>query len=253
LLPSIATIVVAGDVDPADLARQFNDRLPSVPAGKSTGLAPLPPFLEARRRLILLDRPGAAQAVVRVGHLGVTRSEPGFEHILILNQILGGQFSSRLNAKLREERGFTYGARSHFDCRRQPGPFSITSSIQVDRLAAALTDLRDEVIAITDDKPPTQAELDSARRALIEGHARHFETPSALVNRCANLVIHDLPVEHEAGFADRLLSIDLKTLSAEARRHINPEALIFIVVADADVVADGLEQLDWAPLEIIEG
>ena len=76
---------------------------------------------------------------------GARSVRPRFRASLVLNQILGGQFTSRLNTKLREERGFTYGVRSHFDCRRQPGPFSITTSVQADRLADALDDIHDEL------------------------------------------------------------------------------------------------------------
>ncbi len=171
---------------------------------------------------------------------------------MLLNQILGGQFSSRLNAKLREERGFTYGVRSHFDLRRQPGPFSITTSVQADRLGDALLDLHDELEAIIDRRPPTQTELENARRALIEGHARHFETPSALVNRYANLLIHDLPLEHEIGYAERLAAVDLASLTEQAREHLHPDALQVIVVADAADVMTDLERLGWGEIERID-
>lgn len=201
----------------------------------------------------MLDRPGAPQAVVRAGHLGLARSDADFDHIGVLNQILGGQFSSRLNAKLREERGLTYGIRSHFDCRGQPGPFSITTSVQADRLALALEDIHHELEALTGGRPPTQIELDNARRALVLGQARHFETPAALVNRCAGLVIHGLPVDHEAGFADRLASIDLDSLTARASQRIHPESLVVIVVADAELVVENLKRLEWASLERMEG
>ena len=176
--------------------------------------------------------------------------KPAFEHVLILNQILGGQFSSRLNAKLREERGFTYGVRSHFDCRRQPGPFSITTSVQADRLADALDDIHDELEALTGDRPPTQIELDNARRALVEGHARHFETPSALVNRCANLVIHGLPVDHEAGFADRLAAVDLESLAAAGSATISiPTPWSRSSSPTPTLVIDDLKRLEWADVE----
>jgi zinc protease len=249
MLAGAATIVVAGDVDPEALAVLMNDRLPPTwkasPEVSTTAI----PVRGSSRRLLLLDRPGAPQAVVRAGHLGLARSDPAFEHVQILNQILGGQFSSRLNAKLREERGFTYGVRSHFDCRRQPGPFSITTSVQADRLADALGDLEDELKALTGNRPPTQIEVDNARRALVEGHSRHFETPSALVNRCANLVIHGLPVDHEAGFADRLAAVDVESVTAQAHRLIHPDSLVTIVVADADLVIEDLRKFDEAALE----
>jgi predicted Zn-dependent peptidase len=253
LVSAAATIVVAGDVDPRALADAFNERLPSLKNPNAPVVAAEPPVRGSRKRLLLIDRPGAPQAVVRAGHLGVARSVPRFEHVMVLNQILGGQFSSRLNAKLREERGFTYGVRSHFDFRNQPGPFSITTSVQADRLAEALGDIHNELEAIVGGRPPTQLELDNARRALVEGQARHFETPSALVNRFANLVVHGLPVDHEAGLADRLRAIELDSLTAQAREHFHPDCLVAIVVADAADVIDDLKKLDWAAVEPIDG
>jgi zinc protease len=249
LLSTDATIVVAGDVDPEELAGELNKRLPSSRTPAPALATINGPARRSGRRLILLDRPGAAQAVVRAGHLGLARSEADFDHVGVLNQILGGQFSSRLNAKLREERGLTYGIRSHFDCRSQPGPFSITTSVQADRLAEALDDIHHELEALTGGRPPTQIELDNARRALVEGQARHFETPASLVNRCAGLVIHGLPVDHEAGFADRLASIDLDSLTATAGQRIYPDSLTVIVVADADLVVENLKRLEWASVE----
>jgi predicted Zn-dependent peptidase len=251
LVPGRAAIVVAGDVDPDALATEFDRRLASW-----TGPAvSLPAIADAERsqspRLLLLDRPGAAQAVVRLGHAGLTRTDPAFEHALILNQILGGQFTSRLNAKLREERGLTYGVRSQFDCRRGAGPFTIGAAVQADRIAQALDELYHEVSALMSSRPPTQVELDDARRAIVEGHARQFETPAALVNRFANLIIFDLPADYECGLADRLARIDLDALVAAGERLIHPQSLAAVVVADADATTEDLKKIEWAALERI--
>ncbi len=200
----------------------------------------------------MLDRPGAPQAVVRAGHVGIPRLDPEFDRTLLFNQILGGQFTSRLNTKLREERGFTYGARSSFECRRSAGPFSISASFQSDRLAEALDDIRHELAAFVTGRPPTQEELDDARRALVEGQPRYFETPSALVSRYANLLIHGLPADHEAGFAERIGRIDRESLVDSARAVIHPDALVVVVVADAGKVMGSLKRLDWAEPVLIE-
>ncbi len=202
--------------------------------------------------MILLDRPGAAQAAVRVGHLGLARLDPDYHESLILNHILGGQFTSRLNAKLREEKGFTYGVRSQFDCRRGAGPFSVSASVQTDRVAEALVDLRREVVALLEDRPPTPSELADARRALIEGQARLFETPSSLVSRYASLYVHGLPPDHHTHFADRLEFVSLDSLARVASRLLHPEALVVVVVADASRVLEPLRRLEWADVEIIE-
>ena len=244
--------MVAGDVDPHELARALERQLadwvgPPVerPVIPDRALPRLP-------RIILLNRPGAAQAVLRVGHLGIARDDPDFETATMVNQILGGQFTSRLNEKLREEKGYTYGVRSHFDCRLGRGPFSITTSVQSDKVALALDDIYQELVELRGGRPPTQAELDNARRSLVEGQSRQFETPAALVNRYANLLIHRLPPDYYVNFPDRLSGIDLDDLNATLHRQIHPDALVAVVVADAGEVTEHLKRLDWAELEVMD-
>ncbi len=252
MAPTRAAIVVAGDVAPEALAEELDRRLSSW-RGPTTSLPQIPTAVRsAQPRILVLDRPGAPQAVVRAGHPGIDRRDPSFDGMLLFNQVLGGQFTSRLNCKLREERGFTYGVRSSFECRRGAGPFSISTSLQSDRLAEALEDLRHEVTAFVTGRPPTQDELDDARRALVEGQPRYFETPSALVSRFANLLIHGLPADYESQFPDRLHRLDRDAVIHAARTLIHPEALVLVVVASAAHVLESLKQLDWAEPEIIE-
>jgi len=252
LTPSNAALVVAGDIDPDAILEQLESRLgdwtgPSAEVSRPTAPAP-----KERPRILLLNRPDAPQAVVRVGHVGISRDDPDFESLMLFNQVLGGQFTSRLNETLRERRGFTYGVRSGFDCRRGRGPFTIAASLQADRLDDALQDLYDELRALLHHRPPTQAEIDDARRALIDGQARQFETPSALVNRYANVFIQGLPINHPATFPERLSAVDLDSVVAAASRRITPSALVAVVVADAEQVQGPLEKLSWAEVELIE-
>ncbi len=250
LIKARPTVIVAGDVDPEELAQELDRRLTPWD-GRAEAVCELPELERSLApRLILLDRPGAALAVVRAGYLGIARSSPDFEHLLVANQILGGQFTSRLNESLREERGLTYGVRSSFDCRRKPGPFTVSTSVQTEKVGEALGQIRIELEAIAGGRPPTAQELDDARRSLIEGHPRQFDTPGGVVNRFAALVVHDLPVDHDSGFAQRLAAIDLQSLSDAARRHMVPGALVAVVIADAARVIEQLKGLDWCPLEL---
>ena len=254
LVSARPTIVVAGDVEPEALAAELTRVLLPWPGTEAAPPEPPESSRSTRARLLLLDRPGAAQAVLRAGYVGLARSSPDFDNVLILNQILGGQFTSRLNESLREQRGLTYGVRSSFDFRKRPGPFSAVGSFrsQTDKIGEAhLDQIRIELEAIAGSRPPTSPELDDARRSLCDGHPRHFDSPGALVNRFAGLVIHDLPVDHDAGFVDRIAQINLDSLAAAAARHIEPGALVAVVVADASRVGDQLEKLGWAPLEVI--
>ncbi len=250
--PHRAGIVVAGDFDPDDMTRRLDALLDG---WRSPDEPPRPASAADRRtgpRLILVDRPDATQAVARLGQVGTHRLDPAYPDLLLFNQILGGQFTSRLNAKLREEKGFTYGIRSSFDFRRGPGPFGISASLQADRLAEALEDIRRELMSLLDDRPPTLAELTDARRALIEGQARQFETPSALVSRFAGLFLYDLPPNHHAGFADRLEAVTLDSMREAARSAVRPEAMVAVVVADAETAGPGLDRLGWAEVERVD-
>jgi len=250
--PDRAAWVVAGDVDPDEVARLLDDRL----ADWDGQAAPGPDFPEApaagRSRLLLLHRPGAPQAVVRLGHAGIRRQHPDFINTLLFNQVLGGQFSSRLNETLRERKGYTYGIRSHFDCRRDGGLFAIAASLQADRLAEALDDIRNEVVALLDERPPTPRELDDARRSLIEGQARHFETPSALVARYAGLFLHELPPDEHRQFPGRLATVTVEAALEAGRRQVRPEELIVVVVADAELTRPSQERLGWAQVVCVE-
>jgi len=248
--PGRAAWVVAGDVDPAAIAEALDARLAGWSGAEAPAPAVRPPEFAGRPRILILDRPGAAQAAVRVGHVGLRRLDPDFTDAMVLNQILGGQFSSRLNARLREEKGFTYGVRSHFDFRRGAGPFSVSAAIQTDAVAEALDDLRAEVVALRGDRPPTAAEQDDARRSLIEGQARHYDTPSALVSRYAGLFVHGLPADHHALFPERLAAVTVDSLRSVADRHVRPESFVAVVVADASVVEDPLRRLGWAEVSV---
>jgi predicted Zn-dependent peptidase len=243
--PDRTTWIVSGDVDHEDVARRLE--------GMLAGWAPAPGAVPevprvarpGRTRLLLLDRPGAPQAVVRAGHVGLSRRDDDHDAVVLFNQVLGGQFSSRLNESLRERRGLTYGIRSHYDARRGPGPFAVTSSLQADRLAEALAVLREELVAFRDDRPPTAAELDDARRSLIEGQARHFETPAALVSRYGGLALHGLPTDEHRRYAERLGAVTPEAVREAARRHLDPDALTIVVVADAAAARPALESLGW--------
>jgi predicted Zn-dependent peptidase len=142
--------------------------------------------------------------------------------------------------------------RSSFDCRHGRGPFSIAASLQSDRLSEALEDVHHEVQALAGGRPPTQAEIDDARRSLVEGQARQFETPSALVSRYAGVFIHGLPIDHFATFPERIAAVTLDAVVAAMHRQIHPGALTAVVVADLAQVQEPLRRLDWAELEVVE-
>lgn len=245
--------IVAGDVDGDAVARLIEAHTPEG-LRQEVETQPRLDVLERRSesRMIVVDRPGAPQAVVRIGHVGIARSDPDYDSLLLWNQVLGGQFSSRLNETLREKKGYTYGIRSHFEARRDAGPFCIGASLQADRLADALRDLQAEVSALLNDRPPSALELDDARQAIIESQARQFETPGALVSRYASVFVHDLPVDEYVRLAERLISVDLDTVIQAGHAHVDPGRFVYVIVADAEQVTTQLQQLGWTSVEHLD-
>jgi len=247
--PAGSAWIVAGDVDPERIAALWNDRL-----ADWTGTAPAPerpgPAQEPRgRRLILVDRPGAPQAVLRVGQVGLSRSDDDYWDFYVLNHLFGGQFRSRLNVRLRGEKGVTYGARSQFEARRGAGPWVVSTSVQTDRAAEALEEIALEVEALGTDRPPTAAELEDARRSLLDGFPRRFETASDLISRYLGLFLHQRPIDEWRTAPERIAGVGLERLADVAARRLKAEALVAVVVADASEVRRSLEALDWAELE----
>ena len=246
-LPSGATIVIAGDATHDELValveRAFGSWLTQVETAAVAGVTdqPSPPST----RIALLHRPGAAQSELRLGHVSVARSHPDYVQLLVLNMVLGGQFVSRINMNLRENKGYTYGARTSFDARRGPGPFVIQASVQSDATADAIREALREVEEIRGTRPITADELDTGRAALTRGYARNFETAEQVARAAAQLAMHDLPDDYYDTFVPRVLAVDEHAATSAAHRHLQPERMLTVVVGDRDRVGPGLESLGF--------
>ncbi len=165
--PDQATLVIVGDVTAAEVVAELErvfagwtvavteppaERLAAPPAAKST-------------RILLLDKPGAAQSVIAVSQIGAARNSPDYYALSVMNTIFGGQFSSRLNLNLRETKGYTYGARTMFDWRiQQAGPFLATASVQTAVTAPALVEFLREFRGMAGSRPVSRQNWTSPRR-----------------------------------------------------------------------------------------
>lgn len=194
----------------------------------------------AGRRLVVVDRPGAVQSELRLGHIGLTRQTPDFHALLVLNTVLGGQFTSRLNMRLREERGFTYGARSVFDFRRQPGPFMVQAAVESSVTAAALADIVEEISAIRGSKPVSEKEIELARASLTRGYPRNFETAEQIARGFLQMALHDLPEDYFETFVPSVEAVDIDQVTRVATDHLRPSRLLTAIVGDWERVSEAV-------------
>jgi predicted Zn-dependent peptidase len=201
-------------------------------------------------RLALVHREGSAQSELRIGHAAVPRSTPDYHALIVLNMILGGQFVSRINLNLREDKGFTYGARTAFDFRRGRGPFILQVSVQTDATAEAIRESHAELTAIRGPRPATAEELTLARAALTRGYPRGFETAEQVARAAAQLALYGLPDDYFSQFVPRVSAVDSAEVTRVAREYLDPARLLTVVVGDREKIGASLARLDLGASEL---
>jgi zinc protease len=246
-----ATVLVVGEIDLDEAVR-----LATAGLGEWGGeAAQAPPITTARRtagrQVVLVDRPGAVQSEIRIGHLGVPRATPDYFDVIVMNAILGGAFSSRLNLNLRERNGFTYGVSSGFLMRRQPGPFLVSTAVQSEVTAAAVGEIFAELDRIRQDTP-TPAELSDARNYLAGTFPLALQTTSGVASRVAEIAAFDLPLDYFDDYRDRILSVSAEDVAAAAQRRVLPDEATLLIVGDAASIRTSIEELGLAEVVVVD-
>jgi len=158
--------------------------------------------------------------------------------------VLGGQFVSRINMNLREDKGYTYGVRTAFEFRRAPGPFVLHASLQADATAEAVREAIHEMRQIRGDRPITRHELELGRASLTRGYPRNFETADQISRGAAQLALYGLPDDYFTTFVPRVLALDEGAVTKVAAAHIDPARLLTVVVGDRDKLLPSLRALE---------
>jgi zinc protease len=177
--------------------------------------------------------------------VAVPRSTPDYPSLLLLNMVLGGQFVSRINMNLREDKGYTYGARTTFDFRRGPGPFQLQASVQTGATSAAIHEVVKEIEEIAASRPVTAAEMSLARAALTRGYPCNFETAEQIARSVAQLALYGLPDDYFERFVPTIAALELDALARVAETHLHPSRLVALVVGDRAVIEPTLGALPF--------
>ena len=250
--PSRATLVVVGDMSHDELQavaeRAFGGwtddetRDDTGPADGGASAAAFPSNVNGTR-LAVVPRDRATQSELRIGHLTTGRNTPDYPALLMLNAVLGGQFVSRVNLKLREEKGYTYGARTAFDWRRGISPFSLYASVHTAATADAIADSLHELESIRGGRPVEDREMSLAHAALTRGYPRSFETAQQVARALAQLVLYDLPDSYFEEFAPKVTAVTAEDVTRVARQHLDPARMVTLIVGDHHAIGDSLSAL----------
>ncbi|MCK6459871.1 MAG: insulinase family protein, partial [Planctomycetes bacterium] len=251
LRPEAATLVFAGDVkldEAKALAAKHFGGWKVLGKSMSEGL---PPFPETGKlRIVVVDAPGAAQSEIRAGHLAIGRKHADWHKAVVLSQILGGGFLSRLNDKLRVELGLTYGASGGFRAQRFGGGFQVGTSTKTERTAEAVRAIL-EVLEKLRAAPPTAEEMDLARSDLVGSFAGRYETPQSRAAAIWLLLEQGLPKDYYRTAFDSYRTAAAEDLLAVAKEHLHPDGLVVVVAGDAKKIKADLEKI--APVEVVKG
>jgi len=248
---SNALLIVAGDMT-ADamlglLETHFGNwsGTGAAPSRAPLAAAPQP----AARQIHIVDMPGAAQSQIRIGWVGVPRSTPEYFTLQVLNTVLGGSFTSRLNQNLREEHGYSYGASSRFDMRLAAGPFLAGAGVQTDKTAEALREFFNELNAIGEPIPAD--ELDKAKNYVALSFPSEFETIGDLASSLEQMAVYGLPGRYFADYIANIQAVTTTDVQRAASIYIQPERFIVVVAGDRAVIEPGIRTLGLGPVTVM--
>jgi zinc protease len=165
--------------------------------------------------------------------------------------VLGGQFVSRVNLKLREEKGYTYGARTGFDWRRGMSPFSLQASVHTAATAEAVRDCLVEFDAIGGARPPSDEEMTLAKASLTRGYPRNFETAQQVARGVTQLALYGLPDTYFEEFIPKVNAVRSTDVVSAARRYVDPARMVTLIVGDYHAIGDSLRSLDLGEPQLL--
>ncbi|MFQ5708797.1 MAG: M16 family metallopeptidase [bacterium] len=247
--PNNAVVFVVGDVEPEAIVAKLEAAFGQWQQGE----VPEPRFPKtqqvARRQIFLVDKPAAAQSVFRIGRLGVPRKTDDYYAIVVMNTILGGSFTSRLNQNLREEHGYSYGAWSFFAFRPLAGPFQAGASVQTDVTDKALIEFMKELNGIL--APIPEEELNRAKNYVALQYPGRFQSVERITGQLEQLVIFDLPDDYFNEYVKNILAVTKEDVHRVAKKYVDPQKVAIVVVGDREKIAKGVADLKLGPMKVM--
>jgi zinc protease len=251
-VPANATLVVAGDVTLPEA-----EALAARHLGAWSGDAPPPvavakPEPRTERVVYLVDKPGDSQSTIRIAQFGIPRDHEDWVPVDVMNRMLAGGFSSRLNLNLREDKGYSYGVRGATGEASGTSLYTLGGRVQREVTAPALVEFISEYEDGRGKRPFTEEELQFAKNTVALGYAQRFETIGQLAGAVSDQVTYGLPDDDYATYPGRVAAVDLATAQEIARDYLTPGTAAIVVVGDLERIEDSIRELDLGPIRFCD-
>jgi zinc protease len=250
--PANAALLVVGDTTPEQVTPALESSFgvwKTEAAQPTMAKLPAPPG-RTTREIYVVDKPGAAQSQIRIGSIGVARSTPDYFPIQVMNTLLGGSFSSRLNLNLREKHGYTYGASSAFDMRASAGPFTAFAAVQTDKTADALKEFVAELNGIL--RPVPADELARAKNYAALRYPSAFETTGDISRRLEDAIVYHLPDNYFATYVQNIQAVTAADVQRVAKQYVQPNRFAVVIVGDLKAIEPGIRALNLGPIHVLK-
>lgn len=245
-----AQFIVVGAVNAKTILPKLEASFGKWKAGKAAALMTIAEAKQvADRQIYLVDKPGAAQSVIRIGRLGVARMTPDYYAITVMNTILGGSFTSRLNQNLRETHGYAYGASSGFAFNQLPGAFTAAASVQTDATDKALVEFMKELNNIRGEI--TDEEMTRAKNYEALSYPGNFQTSGQIAGELSELVTYGLPDTYFNTYVTDILAVSKAQVQAAAQKYVDPAKVAIIVVGDRANIEAGIRALNLGQVNLL--
>jgi zinc protease len=250
--PNNATLFVVGDTTLAEITPKLEAALKGW-SNAPNSRADVPLGVRSTKPVVyLVDRPDSAQSIILVGSTQPARDIALDTRTSAFNALFGGNFTSRVNMNLREDKGWSYGARSGLSGGRGPRNFIVTAPVQTDATKGALVELRKELTNVVGSKPPTAAELETVRTNTLLGMASRWETADAVLGTLGDIDTFKLPADYWAKYADSYRSVTPAQVEATAKAIIPNQNHVWVIVGDRAKIEKGIRELNIGELHIVD-
>lgn len=242
LVPNNMIIAFVGDISPEEAMIKVNEKFSSLPAGEKFDRETEPSIEDKTSHAYLIEKKGSVQSSIKLGHTGISRDNPDFIPATVMNTILGGSFTSRINHNLREVHGYTYGAKSAFDWKKVSGDFSVETEVKnslthdaVKQILIEINRMRDELV--------TEDELQNIKNFITGNFPLQLETPNAIASKLINLKLYGIEDDYYSTYLSKVNAITREEIKETAEKYLHPDNMVISIAGNPKEIEEEMKQI----------